>query len=158
MNIFQRRLFQTAEETISILYLDGRFACWILEDQHRAVKVWGDTRISAGKYKLELRKEGSQHIRYKRKFSFHKGMIHLLNVFNFKYIQFHIGNTEKDTAGCLIAGNYPRPSLLVRFWRWLTRRRYVVAQSTIAYKRVYPIIAEAIELGDTYWEIEDEYK
>ncbi len=158
MNIFQRRLFQTAEETISILYLDGKFACWILEDQYRAVKVWGDTRIPAGKYKLELRKEGRQHIRYKKKFSFHKGMIHLMNVLNFKYIHFHIGNTEKDTAGCLIAGNYPKPSFILRLWRFIFRRRYVVAQSTIAYKRTYTLIADAILAGDTYWEIEDEYK
>ncbi len=148
MNIFQRRLFQTAEETISILYLDGKFACWILEDQHRAVKVWGDTRIPAGKYKLELRKEGSQHKRYKKKFSFHKGMIHLMDVPNFKYIQFHIGNDEGDTAGCPLAGNYPMP----------IEGGYIVLQSTIAYKRVYPVIAKAISQGDTYWEIEDEYK
>ena len=66
MNIFQRRLFQTAEETISILYLDGRFVCWILEDQYRAVKVLGDTRIPAGEYKFELRKESGQHRRNKK--------------------------------------------------------------------------------------------
>ena len=149
MNIFQRRLFQTAEETISILYLDGRFVCWILEDQHRDVKVKGDTRIPAGEYKLELRKEGGQHKRYKKKFSqMHRGMIHLLDVPNFKYIHFHIGNDDEDTAGCLLCGTYPMGN----------ENEYIVLQSTIAYKKVYPIIAEAIELGDTYWEIEDEYK
>ncbi len=149
MNIFQRRLFQTAEETISILYLNGSFVCWILEDQHRAVKVWGDTRIPAGEYKLELRKEGRQHKQYERKFSLiHIGMIHLMDVPNFKYIQFHIGNDEDDTAGCPLAGNYPMP----------IEKGYIVLQSTIAYKRVYPVIAKAILQGDTYWEIEDEYK
>ncbi len=149
MNIFQRRLFQTAEETISILYLDGGFVCWILEDQHRAVKVWGDTRIPAGKYKLELRKEGRQHKWYKKKFpQFHRGMIHLLDVPNFKYIQFHIGNDEGDTAGCPLAGGYPMP----------TKEGYIVLRSTTAYKRVYPVIAKAIAQSDTYWEIEDEYK
>ena len=151
MNIFQRRLFQTAEETISILYLDGGFACWILEDQHRAVKVWGDTRIPAGRYKLELRKKGSQHARYSRKFSFHKGMVHLLDVPNFKYIQYHIGNDEGDTAGCLLGGNYPVPSAILE-------NRYMVMESTIAYERTYPLIAKAILAGDTFWEIEDEYK
>ncbi len=148
MNIFQRRLFDTGEETINILYIDGKFAIWILEDQHRDIKVWGDTRIPAGKYKLELRKEGSQHKRYKKKFSNHIGMIHLLDVPNFKYIHFHIGNYDDDTAGCLLAGSYPYP----------IKGGYIVQRSTIAYKKVYPIIAEAIELGDTYWEIEDEYK
>ena len=154
MNIFQRRLFQTAEETISILYLDGKFACWILEDQYRAVKVWGDTRIPAGKYELELRKEGSQHRRYKKKFSFHKGMIHLLDVPNFKYIHFHIGNNDEDTAGCLLAGTYPIPFYGADF----IPQGYNVRRSTDAYKKVYPLIAEAIEKGDTYYEIEDEFK
>ena len=150
MNIFQRRLFQTAEETISILYLDGKFACWILEDQHRAVKVKGDTRIPAGKYKLELRKVGSHHIRYAKKFpDEHKGMIHLLDVPKFKYILLHIGNTEKDTAGCLLPGEDVTRHL---------RNRYMVMDSTLAYRKIYHLIAEAIELGDTYWEIEDEYK
>ena len=152
MNIFQRRLFQTAEETISILYLDGRFACWILEDQYRAVKVKGDTRIPAGKYKLELRKVGGQHKRYKKKSpQMHRGMIHLLDVPNFKYIQFHIGNDDKDTAGCLLCGIYPHP-------KPLDYSRYDIRYSTLAYKINYPTIARAIELGDTYWEIEDEYK
>ncbi len=152
MNIFQRRLFQTAEETISILYLDGKFVCWILEDQYRAVKVKGDTRIPAGKYKLELRKEGGQHKRYKKKFSqTHRGMIHLLDVPNFKYIHFHIGNDDGDTAGCLLCGTYPHP-------KPSDHSRYDVLNSTLAYKINYPRIAGAIELGDTYWEIEDEYK
>ncbi len=150
VKIFQRRLFQTIEETISILYIDGKFMCWILEDQHRKIKVWGDTRIPAGKYLLELRKEGSQHFRYENLFPFHKGMIHLLDVPNFKYIHFHIGNDDSDTAGCLLSGTYPKPKSIIGF-------RYNVKQSTIAYKKVYPNIAEAIINEDTYWEIEDEY-
>ncbi len=157
MNIFQRRLFDTGEETINILYIDGKFAIWILEDQHRDTKVWGDTRIPAGKYKLELRKEGRQHEWYEKKFPLmHIGMIHLMDVPNFKYIQFHIGNDEDDTAGCPLAGNYPMPTVKsnIRY----SKEGYIVLQSTVAYKRVYPVIAKAILQGDTYWEIEDEYK
>jgi len=150
MNIYQKRLFDTGEETISILYLDGKFACWILEDQFRTTKVYADTRIPAGKYRLELRKEGSHHIRYAKKFpDMHRGMVHLLGVPKFKYILLHIGNTDKDTAGCLLCGDYPHPK---------DSERYNIVNSTVAYKRIYPLIAEAIWDGDTYWEIDDPYE
>ena len=40
------------------------FLCYTLEDEQRDVKVWGETRIPAGTYKLGLRTEGGFHNPY----------------------------------------------------------------------------------------------
>ena len=45
-----------------------KFLCYTLEDEQRDVKVWGETRIPAGRYKLSLRKEGGFHSRYQAKY------------------------------------------------------------------------------------------
>ena len=38
-----------------------KFLAYTLEDEQRDVKVWGETRIPAGTYKLKLREEGGFH-------------------------------------------------------------------------------------------------
>lgn len=137
---------ETSEETLSKLIINGVDQCFILEDQYREVKVKGDTRIPKGIYEIELRPEGGHNERYLKKFGadFHKGMIHLLNVPNFKYILFHIGNTDKDTAGCLLCGmGYSK-----------INDRITIQRSTDAYKKVYPIIRDRILSGEkVYFEI-----
>tara|TARA_R110002020_G_scaffold75639_1_gene192334 strand:- start:216 stop:569 length:354 start_codon:yes stop_codon:yes gene_type:complete len=79
------------------------FLAYTLEDEQRDVKVWGETRIPAGTYKLKLREEGGFHNKYLNKYGeiFHKGMIHVQDVPGFEYILWHTGNTDEHTAGCL---------------------------------------------------------
>ncbi len=94
------------ESTLGLLYIDKKFACYTLEDEHRDVKVMGETRIPAGRYQVKLRTEGSHHLRYQQKFpDIHKGMLHVTNVPNFQWILIHIGNDDDDTAGCLLVGD-----------------------------------------------------
>ena len=38
-----------------------RFLCYTLEDEHRVLKVRGETRIPAGVYNIKLRTEGGFH-------------------------------------------------------------------------------------------------
>ena len=112
-----------------------QFLAYTLEDQAQTTKVFGETRIPANTYNLSLRKEGGFHTRYKTKFgSMHKGMIHVDDVPNFKYILWHIGNDDDDTAGCLLLGK--------------TSADNFIGSSTDAYKSVYPAIADAIESGE----------
>lgn len=131
------RYHDTGNETFGLLYIDGQFECYTLEDEERTVKVWGETRIPEGTYPLVLRREGSHHARYSKKFpDIHKGMLHVLDVPNFKWILIHIGNTDDDTAGCLLIADGVSPD-----------GRSIVS-STTAYKRVYPKIADAITRGE----------
>lgn len=149
MEIVLKRQKQSSsgEETIGMLYIDGIFQCLILEDQKRDVKVKGDTRIPAGRYKILLRKEGRIHQNYAEKFGkWHRGTLHLQDVPNFQYILIHIGNTEKDTEGCLLTNTgYNEKD-----------GHFVGYGSTAAYQKIYPVIADAIEKNDVFIEIADE--
>lgn len=117
------------------------FLAYTLEDEQRDVKVWGETRIPAGRYKLELRTEGGFHNRYLNKYgnTFHKGMIHVQDVPGFEYILWHTGNTDEHTAGCLILGNTQTNNRIAKDG--------FVGNSVDAYKFVYPRVAAAIEAG-----------
>ena len=58
------RISSQEDSTNGILFnaTDGRkFLCYTLEDQHRETKVWGDTRIPAGTYRITLRTVGGHH-------------------------------------------------------------------------------------------------
>lgn len=75
-----------------------------IEDTYNKEKVWGHTRIPSGVYEIKLKDFGQHHDRYKQKFEFHKGMLWLQDVPGFENILIHIGNTSKDTAGCILIG------------------------------------------------------
>ena len=117
------------------------FLCYTLEDEQRDVKVWGETRIPAGTYKLGLRTEGGFHNKYLSKYGadFHKGMIWVLDVPGFEYILWHVGNTDENTAGCLLLGNTQTSNLV--------NKDGFVGNSVDAYKLVYPRVLAAIQSG-----------
>ncbi len=117
-----------------------KFLCFTLEDEARDTKVKSETRIPEGIYELKLRTEGGFHGRYIKKYGnkFHKGMIHVQDVPNFRYILWHTGNTDKHTAGCLLLGDTSQQNI--------TKEGFI-GGSTTAYKRVYPTIAKALTEG-----------
>lgn len=135
MNIRLQRLQGYSDYTIGALFIDGALACFTLEDEKRDVKVWGETRIPVGVYKLRLQTAGKMSPKYAAKFSFHQGMLHITNVPNFEGIFIHIGNHDDHTAGCILLGDSHEI------------RQNMIGKSTQAYSRVYPIIAQAIAAG-----------
>lgn len=117
-----------------------RFLCYTLEDEYRAQKEYGKTRIPAGRYSITLRTEGGFHQRYSDKFKeMHKGMLWVREVPGFEFILIHIGNNTEDTAGCLLVGDSSIQNI--------TEEGFI-GNSTAAYVRVYPLVAEALERGD----------
>lgn len=104
LKIIVDRFHSNRETTLSRVTIDGVFVCFGLEDEYRAIKVAGETRIPAGDYNVTMRNIGGFDNRYKKKFDFHLGMLQVQNVPNFEYILIHIGNTDKNTAGCLLIG------------------------------------------------------
>jgi hypothetical protein len=132
----------TANSTIGVLDVFGT-GVFTLEDTRRDHKVFGETRIPAGRYRLDLRNEGGMNARYMVRFNdMHRGMIWLKNVPEFDFIYIHPGNTAKDTLGCILVG--------------LARDDDRLISSVAAYKRIYPLIVDAIEDGGCYIEIKDE--
>lgn len=133
------RYLSTPNATLGKLFIDDVFECYTLEDEFRAVKVKKETRIPDGTYLIKLRTEGSHHIHYAQKFpDIHKGMLWLQNVPGFQFILIHIGNTEEDTEGCLLVGSD-------RDEKTMTLQR-----STVAYRKMYPKVADAIEKGEVW--------
>jgi hypothetical protein len=123
------------DTTLGRLLIDDVFECFTLEDEPREKKVKGETRIPAGRYEIKLRTEGGFHARYSERFPYiHKGMLHVTNVPGFQWILIHCGNSEKDTDGCLLVGK--------RIADWL------LADSTNAYKQLYPKVADQIVKGE----------
>lgn len=131
MKLLLDRFKSNSDTTLGKLYIDDNFECYILEDEFRTKKVWGETRIPAGTYEIKFRKEGKFHKRYSERFrEFHIGMLHLQDVPNFKYVYIHIGNDDDDTAGCLLTGKY--------IVNW------TLQGSTIAYEHLYKQVAAAL--------------
>tara|TARA_R100000541_G_scaffold13114_2_gene21956 strand:- start:5857 stop:6378 length:522 start_codon:yes stop_codon:yes gene_type:complete len=115
-----------------------KFLCYTLEDESRTEKVWGETCIPEGEYCVGLRTVGGHHAKYSKRFAdIHMGMLHVLDVPNFKYILIHCGNTDEDTAGCLLLGDSQENNNI--------KENGFIGRSTQAYFRVYPEIAKALE-------------
>lgn len=99
MDIRVDRTFKGPEYTIGKMYIDGKYFCDTLEDPVRVLKsakdkVYGDTAIPAGTYKIIL----GMSPRFKRI------LPRLQNVPYFEGVLIHRGNTAKDTHGCILVG------------------------------------------------------
>ena len=123
------------------IFKQTKFLAYTLEDEYRSEKVFGETRIPDGTYKLGLRKVGGYHAKYSKRFPhIHIGMLHVLDVPGFEYILIHCGNTDEHTAGCLLVGDSQENNQITKDG--------FIGKSTQAYKRIYPRIAEAIDCGE----------
>ena len=148
MELIVLRFSSQEDSTSGLLFLENelglQFLCYTLEDEKRALKIRGETRVPAGRYKIKLRKEGGFHARYKKRFrSIHKGMLHITNVPNFEYILIHTGNTDEHTAGCLLVGDSQENNTIIKDG--------FIGKSTNAYKRVYPIIVKKLQDNEEVW-------
>lgn len=113
------------------------FLCYTLEDEHRDSKVHGDTRVPSGTYNITLRTVGSFHSKYSTQYKpMHKGMLWVRDVPGFEYILIHTGNTDEDTAGCLLVGVSSDYS------------KGFIGGSVTAYKQIYPRILSALTKGE----------
>tara|TARA_R100000388_G_C7241412_1_gene161703 strand:+ start:2288 stop:2764 length:477 start_codon:yes stop_codon:yes gene_type:complete len=137
------RFSSQKESTLGLLYLENDetnqkdFLCFVLEDEKRAIKVYGETRIPEGTYQIKYRKEGGYHNKYTKRFEgIHRGMLEISDVPGFTYILLHCGNSDNDTDGCLLVGNVVSQNI--------TKDGFL-GQSTECYKRIYPIIADILD-------------
>jgi len=148
MKVLIKRLHNNKNETIGIMFVNDIEECWILEDQKQeGKKVYGETRIPAGVYKIELRTEGRLHDKYKKKFpSFHKGMLHIKNIPGFTYVYIHIGNTDDDTLGCPLTGKLAS----------IQDGNIITERSTEAYEKLYKKVVWYAENDSLFLEIKDE--
>ena len=139
------RFTSDSDATLSTVSIDGAFECFGLEDEHRIDKVPGETRIPSGFYSVRLRTVGGFHANYSDRFAgIHQGMLQVMDVPGFEFILIHVGNTDEDTAGCLLTG-----------CNAFTSQNLSVGSSVKAYKRLYSRVIEAAkadQLTIQYWD------
>lgn len=124
------------ECTHGVLFVDGRFECFCLEDVVREVegqpvtawKVPGHTAIPQGRYRIAL--THSQR--------FGRVLPLLVDVPGFAGIRFHPGNAPTDTEGCLLPGTGRVPGR--------------VTGSRVAFERLFEQLSQA---GDHWIRIEN---
>jgi len=132
------RIAEGTNTTLGQLYINNLFQCYILEDKIREHKIPGETAIPAGQYQLGLNSTAGMNAKYKSRYNqMHQGMVEIRGIPNFTLVFFHIGNYHTDTRGCLLTGSYYQ----------LINDDYRVLHSADAYKRVYPLLAHAVEEG-----------
>jgi hypothetical protein len=113
------------------------FLCYTLEDEYRQNKIYGETRIPAKQYYIELRKEGGYNEKYKKRFEdIHEGMLHITNVPNFNWILIHCGNTDDNTDGCILVGDTSQQNI---------SKEGFIGNSSECYKRIYPKILRILK-------------
>ena len=128
------------DATNGLLFIDGVFECYTLEDQYQAVKVMHETCIPEGTYDIKFRKTGGFHAKYSARYkNAHYGMLHLQDVPGFTYILIHTGNTDEHTSGCLIVGE-TQQDLDINF-------NGMVGSSAVAYKKMYAKVANQLLQG-----------
>ena len=126
------------DATNGMLFVDGVFEAFTLEDEVRDKKIKGETAIPLGEYEIKLRTVGGFHSKYTERYgaAFHKGMLELQNVPNFQYILIHTGNTDSHTAGCLLIGETQQD---------LDKGKDgFIGGSGDAYKKFYPKVRDAL--------------
>lgn len=111
MKLTLKRIYFGKTYTIGNLFIDGIFFCNTIEDKVRKLslacpdtakgqncrckeKRYAQTAIPAGTYKVTM----EYSPRFKRILPFLHDVPHFLGIL------MHSGNTEKDSAGCLIVG------------------------------------------------------
>lgn len=131
-----------SDATNGMLFIDGVFECYTLEDEYRDVKVMHETCIPEGEYEIKFRTVGGFHTRYLSRYGtdWHKGMLWLQDVPEFEYILIHTLNDSTQTSGCLGVGSVQQDLDL--------EAKGLISQSTDAYKRLYPKVRDALLNGE----------
>lgn len=122
--------------TLGVLFRDGVFECFTVEDAIREVsgqpveswKVPGETAIPFGRYQVVI----TQSQRFGRRLPL------LLNVPGFDGIRIHPGNTAQDSEGCILPGR--------------VRGVASVLESRMAFTNLYEALRR--ETGETWLSIE----
>ena len=143
MELELKRFFEDRNTTLGTLSIERESpTCFTCEDQHQEYKIPGETRIPAGRYEIKYRNAGNMVKRYKKRYPWHSGMLHLQDVPGFKYIYIHTGNYQNQTEGCILVGMQATMSAEVE-----EESRSSVGRSRDAYAIIYNKVALHLDDG-----------
>lgn len=116
MELILKRIAKRDTYTIGRLFIDGEYFCDTIEDTDRGLKQsmqlpvirakkrQGITAIPTGTYRVTLAVQ-SPKFKTKAMYQFCNGFLpRLINVPGFEGVLIHVGNTAKDTEGCILVG------------------------------------------------------
>lgn len=149
MEIKVKRIAKKEAYTIGKMYVDGAYVCDTLEDKDRGltsnmsvaqicgVKVHGETAIPTGRYLVDM-KTVSPRFGGRAQYQFCKGRLpRLCNTPGYQGVLIHIGNTAKDTDGCILVGE--------------NKEKGKVLNSKATFNRLYLRLAIADKRGEQIW-------
>jgi hypothetical protein len=145
MNFILQRFSDNKVSTTDLMFekaSDGqhlKFECFALEDEYREVKVKAETRIPEGFYEIVIRQEVTEKTKeYQNRYDWFKKHLEIKNVPGFTGIYIHIGNTDKDTEGCILLGDTCTNNQVDNGF---------IGNSTVAFKRFYLKVFPHLESG-----------
>jgi hypothetical protein len=137
MELELRRIARRADYTIGHLYIDGQYFCDTIEDTDRglrqdlplsvnqAKKRKGVTAIPVGRYRVTLGVKSPRFSQKKQYAACNGYLPRILNVPAFDGVLIHIGNTAKDSEGCILVGDNKKVGMVINstqtYWRLYDR-------------------------------------
>jgi hypothetical protein len=127
------------DSTVGMISGEDLQPAFLLEDEHRDVKVKGDTRIPAGVYFIRFAKRNTDLTKkYRNRFPWFTWHLEIVGIKNFTGVYYHIGNKEADTAGCPLIGQTCD----------LSSGEGTIGRSTIAYEIFYKKVSSWLNAGE----------
>jgi hypothetical protein len=137
MELELRRIARKADYTIGHLSIDGQYFCDTIEDTDRglrqdlsvsvnqAKKRKGVTAIPVGRYRVTLGVKSPRFSKKKQYAACNGYLPRILNVPAFDGVLIHIGNTAKDSEGCILVGDNKKVGMVINsthtYWRLYDR-------------------------------------
>lgn len=150
MNLNLYRFSDDQECTLGIMFVNGTYQCYTLEDKYNPVKIKHHTRIPSGTYQIKKRLVLSDKTkRYRNKYDWFDYHLELQDVPDYQYVYIHVGNKEDDTSGCILVGNGQTSNKFMNSGS--------ITNSAVAFKTLYLAVTNALNSGeDVYITITDE--
>lgn len=149
MELTLYRKYRLPGYSIGKLYVDGKYVCDTLEDTDRDLfqgmgldwitekKVYGETAIPFGRYRITMKVQSPKYSRRKQ-YARCKGYLpRLLDVPGWEGVLIHIGNYPGDSAGCILVGK--------------NTKKGAVLKSTETFWRLYNMLKAADGRGEKIW-------
>lgn len=146
MNIVIKRLYKKSDYTIGDLYINNQWFCNTLEDVDRGLKNsdplstvlqnkrFGNTAIPTGTYEITLDEVSHKFSKVEKYKTIQGKLPRLYDVPGFEGVLIHIGNTNKDTEGCILVGK--------------NKLKGRVCESTDTFFKLYKTIQDAHNKGE----------
>lgn len=149
MELILERRWQKDAYTVGRLYINGELFCNTLEDKDRGLtqdmsleqikrtKVYGETAIPRGRYRISMRRKSPKYSQKKQYEKCGGYLPYLRDVPGFSGILIHIGNWAADSSGCILPGE--------------NKVKGGVVNSTTWFWRLYDILKAADDRKEEIW-------